>query len=164
MVATRAPEMASVAAPAGPPPTMKSESKNLNFYYGSFQALKNINMPIFEKKVTALINRLQASEARLRAIRNDSATHAKNDAETMAQLRAHEQSIAELRATVEQQRNEIAMLEQKVSTTALARRMAVSEGDLQRLLDLDHRSDIGQIEAALTKLGKRLEIRVSSAA
>ena len=55
MVATPVPEMASVAAPVGPPPTMKSESKNLNFYYGSFQALKNINMPIFEKKVTALI-------------------------------------------------------------------------------------------------------------
>ncbi|MCW5626312.1 MAG: phosphate ABC transporter ATP-binding protein [Burkholderiales bacterium] len=34
---------------------MKSEAKNLNFYYGSFHALKNINMPIYERKVTALI-------------------------------------------------------------------------------------------------------------
>jgi phosphate transport system ATP-binding protein len=33
----------------------KSESRDLNFYYGAFQALKNISMPIYEKKVTALI-------------------------------------------------------------------------------------------------------------
>lgn len=29
--------------------------KNLNLYYGSFQALKNINMPIYTHKITALI-------------------------------------------------------------------------------------------------------------
>jgi antitoxin HicB len=57
-----------------------------------------------------------------------------------------------------------AMLEQNVSTADLAGRITVSETDVQRLLDLDHRSDIGQIEAALTRLGKRLEIRVSDAA
>jgi len=34
---------------------LKVEVKNLNFYYGSFQALKNINLPIYEKKVTAII-------------------------------------------------------------------------------------------------------------
>jgi phosphate transport system ATP-binding protein len=33
----------------------RMEVKNLNFYYGSTQALKNINMPIYDKKVTALI-------------------------------------------------------------------------------------------------------------
>ena len=33
----------------------RMEVKNLNFYYGSNQALKNINMPIYDKKVTALI-------------------------------------------------------------------------------------------------------------
>jgi phosphate transport system ATP-binding protein len=34
---------------------VKAETSNLSFYYGSFQALKGINMPIYEKKVTALI-------------------------------------------------------------------------------------------------------------
>src|SRR5437879_5372902 len=29
--------------------------KNLNFYYGAFQGLKNINLSIEDKKVTALI-------------------------------------------------------------------------------------------------------------
>ncbi|OGS92562.1 MAG: phosphate ABC transporter ATP-binding protein [Gallionellales bacterium GWA2_60_18] len=34
---------------------LKAEVKNLNFYYGKVQALKNITMPIAEKQVTALI-------------------------------------------------------------------------------------------------------------
>ena len=33
----------------------KAEVKNLNFYYSDFQALKNLNMVVHEKKVTALI-------------------------------------------------------------------------------------------------------------
>ena len=82
-----------------------------------------------QKKVTALINRLNASEARLRAIRNDSAAHATNDAATMVQLRQHEQSIAELRATVEQQRNEITMLEQKVDSVVRSNVVLVNQRD-----------------------------------
>jgi phosphate transport system ATP-binding protein len=35
--------------------TLKAESKDLNFHYGTFHALKSINMPLYEKKVTALI-------------------------------------------------------------------------------------------------------------
>ena len=37
------------------PPTMKAESKSLNFYYGEFKALKRVSMPVYEHKVTALI-------------------------------------------------------------------------------------------------------------
>jgi phosphate transport system ATP-binding protein len=33
----------------------KAEVKDLNFYYGEFHALKSLNMPVHEKKVTALI-------------------------------------------------------------------------------------------------------------
>jgi cell division protein FtsL len=82
-----------------------------------------------QKKVTALINRLNASEARLRQIRNDSASHAASDATMMSQLREHEQSIAELRATVEQQRTEITMLEQKVDSVVRANIVLVSQRD-----------------------------------
>lgn len=82
-----------------------------------------------QKKVTALINRLNASEARLQRIRNDSASHAAADAATMAQLREHEQSIAELRATVEQQRAEITMLEQKVDSVVRANIVLLSQRD-----------------------------------
>ncbi len=42
---------------ANPAPTEKSKVsvRNLNFYYGSFQALKNIHLEIPERKVTAFI-------------------------------------------------------------------------------------------------------------
>src|SRR6266436_4799550 len=34
---------------------VKAEALNLSFYYGAFNALKRINMPIYERRVTALI-------------------------------------------------------------------------------------------------------------
>ena len=40
-------------APVSDP--LKLDVKNLNFYYNGFKALKNINLPVPEKKVTALI-------------------------------------------------------------------------------------------------------------
>jgi len=56
MVATTRPEIVPGArAAADKALTAKAEAKNLNFYYGGFHALKSINMPIYEKKVTALI-------------------------------------------------------------------------------------------------------------
>jgi phosphate transport system ATP-binding protein len=35
--------------------TAKAEVQDLDFYYGDFRALKAINMPVYEKRVTALI-------------------------------------------------------------------------------------------------------------
>ncbi|MFN0162819.1 MAG: phosphate ABC transporter ATP-binding protein PstB [Burkholderiales bacterium] len=40
---------------AEPPGAIKADIRNFNFFYGSFQALKNVNMSIEEGKVTALI-------------------------------------------------------------------------------------------------------------
>lgn len=37
------------------PPALKAQSKNLDFYYGDFKALKGVTLPIYENKVTALI-------------------------------------------------------------------------------------------------------------
>ncbi|MBI5409411.1 MAG: phosphate ABC transporter ATP-binding protein [Nitrospirae bacterium] len=34
---------------------LKAESKNLNFYYGALHSLKNVNLPIARRRVTALI-------------------------------------------------------------------------------------------------------------
>ena len=56
------------------------------------------------------------------------------------------------------------MVEQHVTNADLADRLGKSESEVRRLLDLDHRSDIGEIEAALAALGKRLEITVRDAA
>jgi phosphate transport system ATP-binding protein len=36
-------------------PPLKAESKNLDFYYGAFKALKGVSMPVYENRVTALI-------------------------------------------------------------------------------------------------------------
>jgi len=44
-----------MAAGARPAVALKAEVKNLSFHYGEFQALKSLNMPVHEKKVTALI-------------------------------------------------------------------------------------------------------------
>ena len=50
------PASTAMAGNAGPTSVaIKAEIRNFNFYYGSFQALKNVNMRIEEGKVTALI-------------------------------------------------------------------------------------------------------------
>jgi phosphate transport system ATP-binding protein len=47
--------MVAVAALAEPALVAKAQVKDLSFYYGDFQALKRLNMPVYEKRVTALI-------------------------------------------------------------------------------------------------------------
>ena len=44
----------TITLPDKPPP-LKAESKSLDFYYGSFKALKSVSMPVYEHRVTALI-------------------------------------------------------------------------------------------------------------
>ncbi len=51
-----------------------------------------------------------------------------------------------------------------LTRVALGKRIGVSEGAVRRLLDLDHRSHIGQVETALAALGKRLVVEVRDAA
>ena len=51
-----------------------------------------------------------------------------------------------------------AMRAQGVGNTSLARRLGLTEGAVRRLIDLDHRSHIGQIETALRVLGQRLTV------
>ncbi|MGH6896859.1 MAG: type II toxin-antitoxin system HicB family antitoxin [Geminicoccaceae bacterium] len=57
-----------------------------------------------------------------------------------------------------------AMRTQGVSGADLAARLGMAEPAVRRLLDLDHRSHIDQVEAALRCLGKRLEVTVRDAA
>ena len=51
-----------------------------------------------------------------------------------------------------------------LSNVSLGKRLGLSEGAVRRLLDLGHRSHIGQIEAALAVIGKRLIVDVADAA
>ncbi len=56
MVSTK-PETPGNAAQVQPQPALerKAETRDLHFYYGSFHALKNINLTLYDKQVTALI-------------------------------------------------------------------------------------------------------------
>jgi len=54
MVGIIIPPTASLAA-ENPTTQPKAEVKELNFFYGSFQGLKNVNLTIAEKQVTAMI-------------------------------------------------------------------------------------------------------------
>ena len=45
----------TAAGDQAPTRTPKAEAKGLNFFYGTFHALKDLSMPVYEKKVTALI-------------------------------------------------------------------------------------------------------------
>ncbi len=56
-----------------------------------------------------------------------------------------------------------AMRAHGVGNTALAVRLGLSEGAVRRLIDLDHRSHIGQIETALHALGQRLAVATQAA-
>jgi len=47
--------MSSTVTLPEPAPRLKAESRNLDFYYGDFKALKGVSMPIYENQVTALI-------------------------------------------------------------------------------------------------------------
>ena len=53
-----------------------------------------------------------------------------------------------------------AMRTAMVTNTELGRRLGISEGAVRWLVDLDHRSHIGQVEAALAALGRRLVVVV----
>jgi antitoxin HicB len=53
-----------------------------------------------------------------------------------------------------------ALRTQQITRTELARRLGMQENGVRRLLDLDHRSHIDQVDRALSALGKRLEVRV----
>jgi len=79
-----------------------------------------------QAKVDALVKRLDASEGRVRRMRRDSTSLV----ETMGvQLRDYEQAIAGLRASVEQQRQEITLLTQRVDSIAVANTILVARGD-----------------------------------
>lgn len=55
------------------------------------------------------------------------------------------------------------MIKQKVTKTELARRLGVNRPQVDRLVDLLHRSKIEQVEHALRVLGQRIELTVVAA-
>ena len=55
------------------------------------------------------------------------------------------------------------MRAQGIGNTALAERLCITESAVRRLIDPDHRSHIGQVEAGLRALGQRLLVATRAA-
>lgn len=55
------------------------------------------------------------------------------------------------------------MIEQRISKTEMARRLGANRPQVDRLVDLLHRSKIEQVEHALHLLGQRIELAVVAA-
>jgi phosphate transport system ATP-binding protein len=49
------PEAPVAATAAAPAPRVKLEIRDVSFFYGMFQALKNISLPLYDRRVTAFI-------------------------------------------------------------------------------------------------------------
>ena len=58
----------------------------------------------------------------------------------------------------------LAMRDQKVNNSELARRLGVHERVIRRMLDPEHASKAGRIQAALAALGKQMTVEVRDAA
>ena len=71
---------------------------------------------LVQKKVNLVLSRLTASEARIRRLREDSVARTMLNATQAAQLAEYEQSIADLRTSVENQTREIAVLGAQVDS------------------------------------------------
>ena len=71
---------------------------------------------VVQEKVNQLIARLNQSERRVRALRQDSTALAAMSAEQVAKIAEYEKGIGELRATVDQQAQEIIALRTQVDT------------------------------------------------
>lgn len=71
---------------------------------------------LVQKKVNLVLSRLTASEARIRRLREDSVARTMLNATQAAQLAEYEQSIADLRASVENQTREIVVLGAQVDS------------------------------------------------
>ncbi len=82
-----------------------------------------------QRKVNAVIARLNAAEARVSQMRKERSKHAEWDSTQVAQLRTYERSIADLRASVDQQQREIAMLTTRVDSLSRANVVLASRND-----------------------------------
>jgi antitoxin HicB len=52
----------------------------------------------------------------------------------------------------------------RIKKSELARRIGIPKTNVERIFDLDHASRLDQIEAAFLAIGKKIELRISSAA
>jgi len=101
-------DLANVRLKTGKKPTASNAAET--------EANASSKLETIQAKVGVLIARLNASEARVRKLRNDQLAHSKVDSQQVAQLAEYEQSIQDMKATVERQQAEIVSLTQRVDS------------------------------------------------
>jgi hypothetical protein len=91
------------------------------------EANASSKLETIQGKVRVLLSRLNASEARVRKMRQDELAHAKVDSEQVARLAEYERSIQDMKATVERQQAEIVTLTQRVDSLTTANTVLIAK-------------------------------------
>ncbi|HEX4935824.1 MAG TPA: hypothetical protein VFV33_21740, partial [Gemmatimonadaceae bacterium] len=92
-------------------------------------ASASTELTAMKEKVSAVLARLDAAEARVRALRKERSAHAEWDSTQVTQLRTYERSIADLRASVEEQQAQIASLTGRVDSLSRANQSLSARSD-----------------------------------
>lgn len=92
-------------------------------------ASASTELAAMKEKVSAVLTRLDAAEARVRSLRKERSAHADWDSTQVAQLRTYERSIADLRASVEEQQSQISSLTGRVDSLSRANVALSSRND-----------------------------------
>lgn len=90
------------------------------------EANASSKLETIQSKVRVLLSRLNASEARVRKMRQDALEHAQVDSQQVQRLAEYERSIQEMRATVERQQAEIVTLTQRVDSLTSANTVLIA--------------------------------------
>jgi hypothetical protein len=106
---------------------IKASKKSNVTQVAETEANASSKLETIQSKVRVLLSRLNASEARVRKMRQDELAHAKVDSEQVARLAEYERSIQDMKATVERQQAEIVTLTQRVDSLTTANTVLIAK-------------------------------------
>ena len=106
---------------------LKASKKSNVTQVAETEANASSKLETIQAKVHVLLSRLNASEARVRKMRQDELAHAKVDSEQVARLAEYERSIQDMKATVERQQAEIVTLTQRVDSLTTANTVLIAK-------------------------------------
>src|SRR5665647_3312482 len=151
--------MSSIAAATATAPNTRNalELRNLNFYYGKFQGLKNVNMNIEERKVTALIGPSGCGKSTLlRTLNRMYSLYPGQRAE--GQIIFNQQNILDAKQDINLLRARIGMVFQKPTPFPMSIYDNIAFG--VNLYENLNKSDMDdRVESALTKAALWNEVR-----
>jgi len=151
--------MSSIATATATAPNTRNalELRNLNFYYGKFQGLKNVNMNIEERKVTALIGPSGCGKSTLlRTLNRMYSLYPGQRAE--GQIIFNQQNILDAKQDINLLRARIGMVFQKPTPFPMSIYDNIAFG--VNLYENLNKSDMDdRVESALTKAALWNEVR-----